>query len=66
MNVYILECTTFDQFGVCISSTTVNVFATKELAEQQMSSMPKYENIDEYGYEFENRYVIKEHKVQGV
>jgi hypothetical protein len=66
MNVYILECITFDQFGAYISSTTVGVFATKELAEQQMSSMPKYENIDEYGYEFENRYVIKEHKVQGV
>ena len=64
MNVYILFCDTYDELGIHISQSIVNVFATKELAERDMVQCIKFEDAD--NYMFEITYSIKEFKVQGV
>jgi hypothetical protein len=61
MNVYILKSDSYWEDGEYIGSNTHGVFNTKELAEQKMDSLPKWEQQD--GWSMENKYTITEHKL---
>ncbi len=63
MNVYILKSESYWENGEHVGSKTHGVYATKELAEQMVSTLPIWE--DEGGWPIKNNYTITEHELIG-